>query len=125
MRILEQKSMRLFIILLCKAMSMKPIYMCLFISFNLFCQNNSIDSNGLRQGLWELYFPYSTDSIVSERGHFINSVEDGLWCKYYDNRMIREITYYNEGVLHGESFFFDKRGRVKSQEIFLNKRMHL
>ena len=66
---------------------MKFVYLFFFLfSSILTSQINYIDSNGMRQGEWKLYFPY-LDSVVSEQGSFINNLEEGwvaLWAnKYY------------------------------------------
>ena len=97
------------------------VFFLFFLVSNVICQNNIVD--GMKQGDWVLLFPYKSDSLISERGVFIDDLEHGLWVRYYDNMMIREIVNYKHGQLDGLSFSFDKKGRIKSQEIYFNNKL--
>ncbi len=44
----------------------------LIIPFIVCGQINSVDSNGLKQGNWQLFFPFNSDSVLSEEGVFVN-----------------------------------------------------
>ena len=48
-------------------------------------QTNLIDSNSLKQGHWQLFFPFNSDSIVSEEGSFVNDLEElkEVECDYH------------------------------------------
>jgi antitoxin component YwqK of YwqJK toxin-antitoxin module len=38
----------------------------------------------------------------------------GLWIEYYENAVIRSKIYYNVGLRHGNSLFYDRNGKLKS-----------
>ena len=68
---------------------MKNIIVALFfIYIHGSSQNNLIDNDSLKQGYWQLFFPYNANNIISEEGHFINDQEDGLWIKYHENGQV-------------------------------------
>ena len=97
---------------------------CMITPFIVFTQTNYIDHDGLKQGEWKLYFPYTNDSIISEQGRFINDLEDGLWVKYHDNGQVRELAQYQEGKLSGCRISINKKGKLNEQEFFLNGKYH-
>ena len=102
------------------------LYFWIFFTISViaFAQKNHIDLNGLKQGYWKLYFPYSSDSILSEEGLFLNDLEDGLWVKYHDNGQVREIVQYKAGKLDGIRLSLNKKGKLNEQEFFLNGKYH-
>mgnify|MGYP001194628137 FL=1 len=100
---------------------MKFLFFIFFISSYAYSQFNLIDENGLKQGDWVLFYPYNqSDSIVSEKGVFVDDLEDGLWIKYHKNGKIREIVNYLKGDLHGLRLLITKHGKLKEQENFIN-----
>ena len=103
---------------------MKFVYIFIFLfSSILTSQINYIDSHGMKQGEWKLYFPY-LDSVVSEQGSFTNNLEEGVWIKYHDNGKVREISYYKAGKLDGYRLSISKKGQLNDQEFFLNGQYH-
>ncbi len=100
---------------------MRNTFFLFFFTFlHCYSQYNVIDDAGFKQGYWKLFFPYTTDSIVSEEGSFVNDLEDGLWIKYHDNTQIREVLYFSQGLLNGLKLSIDKKGKLKKQEFFVN-----
>ena len=85
----------------------------------VYSQKNMIDSNGLKQGYWELHFP-KTDSLVSEKGFFVNDKEDGFWVRFHDIGIVREIINYKNGLVNGTRVLIDNRGKLQEQESFVN-----
>ena len=100
-------------------MSIKNILFLFLLPLYLFSQDNFIDVNGLKQGYWEIFFPYNNDSIVSEEGVCLNDVEDGLWIKYHDNGQVRELLNYNQGQLDGIRIVISNKGKLLEQEFFI------
>ena len=103
---------------------MKYVFFFFFIlnSF-MFSQINKVDSNGFKQGYWELYFP-GNDSLISEKGYFLDDKENGLWEKFHDNGIIREILYYKKGLIDGVRIVLDKKGKLQNQENYMNNKFH-
>ena len=100
---------------------MRNTFFLFFFTFlHCYSQYNVIDDAGFKQGYWKLFFPYNTDSIVSEEGSFVNDLEDGLWIKYHQNGQIREIVNYLDGKLYGLRVLITKQGKIKEQENYIN-----
>ena len=91
----------------------------IFFLLSIFSFSQNItDANGLKQGKWDLFYP-NTD-IISETGIFLDDKEDGLWVKYHDDGIIREIANYTLGKLDGVKILLDKKGKLIQQENYIN-----
>ena len=102
---------------------MKYLMLFFLLSFSLFSQKNIIDKNDFKQGYWELYFP-RTDSLVSEKGFFVDDKENGLWTKFHDSGIVREVVSYKNGLIEGVRVVIDKKGKLKEQENYLSNKLH-
>ena len=93
----------------------KIIFLFSIFSFS----QNMTDSSGLKQGNWELFFPYS-EHILSEKGSFLDDKEEGIWLKYHEEGIIREVVNYKYGKIHGIRIVLDKKGKLIEQENYKN-----
>ena len=102
---------------------MKNFIFFFLLSASMFSQKNIIDDNNLKQGYWELYFPRN-EGVISEKGFFNDDEESGMWARFHDNGIIREIVNYREGLSHGTRILLDKKGKLTQQENYKLNNLH-
>ena len=83
--------------------------------FNFFYKIGQIFNNRSKKRLIHQY---------SEKGYFLDDKENGLWEKFHDNGIIREIVYYKKGLIDGVRIVLDKKGKLQNQENYMNNKFH-
>jgi len=69
--------------------------------------------NGKRIGRWEFYYPNGEISAIGT--YTIAGDFDGLYENYYQSGVVKDRSYYNNGMLNGRYTSYHENGRVKSE----------
>lgn len=60
------------------------------------------------------------DRFISQVGSFVNGKEHGQWLSYYPDGKIFGAVIFRNGVLHGESKSYDKKGNIEIVGNYVN-----
>ena len=74
-----------------------------------------VDSEGMRQGPWVLFFP--SGEIMAE-GEYVNNQKEGKWKYFYKTGKTRQTGSYRLGLPHGEWFWYYQNGQSWREEIY-------
>lgn len=89
----------------------------LFITFELFGQNNQTDSNGLCQGLWKKQ--QSNGKLLYE-GNFVDGKPIGEWKRYHEGGQLKALIIYSEDT--AKTQLFDLYQKKEAEGIFINQK---
>ncbi len=60
------------------------------------------------------------ERYITLSGNFEGGKRQGRWLSFYENGEIKNVLFYNSGVLDGEYKFFDREGKLMESGQFLN-----
>ncbi len=58
--------------------------------------------------------------FLSQRGAYVNALEQGSWFFYYPDGSIRTILKYKDGFLNGETIEYSPKGKITSKGLYIN-----
>lgn len=74
--------------------------------------------NDTLHGYFERY--WRTTGTVSEKGYYKMGKLDSVFVAYWENGVVRGITYYKDGILNGPYESFNSSGKLTSRYRFVN-----
>lgn len=74
--------------------------------------------NDTLHGYFERY--WRTTGAVSEKGYYKKGKLDSMFVAYWENGVVRGITYYEDGILNGPYETFNSSGKLTSRYRFVN-----
>ena len=90
-------------------------------SHNVFAQDNKLDDNGLKHGLWKGYFEPS--KRVKYEGTFIHGKESGIFT-FYDDTKVHSVLAtrdFTKGDNSAYNIFYDVKKNIVSEGNLVNK----
>ncbi len=91
----------------------------LTITVSLYAQENQIDANGLRQGLWQKKYP---NSRLMYEGWFKDGKPVGKWKRYHEGGQLKALINYDENSDTAHVQLFNPYGKKVAEGNYVNEK---